>query len=226
MTFTHATLFALSIGAALPASAALTVTNFTNVTLANSQVESGGDTSDNPDVTGGLGGVLVSYTETGSNGYNCCGGRLGTYGAHNLNDGDVGGSPTSQDGFYAIPDTGVAAVDITFTGGATTLAGIAIYNGYGNRDDGTYVLRDGAGNTLGGWTISGTLIGTNDGMDSFWLTFNTPVTTNRLFIDTVVGDCCSTPSFREIQVFGVPEPGTASVLLLGLAGVTLRRRRA
>ncbi len=209
------------------ASAALTMTNFTNVTLAASQVESGPDDSSNPDVTGGLGGMLVTYTETGSNAYGCCGGRLGTYGVHNLNDGDIGVSATNQDGTYAIPNSGPGAVVITFAGGPTLIGGVSIYNGYANRDDGAYTLKDAAGNVLGGWTISGTGPGgSNDGMDSFWLTFNTPVNTNGLVIDTVVGDCCATPTFREIQVFqAVPEPGSAVALTLaGLAFASRRRR--
>ncbi len=214
---------ALSLALCASASAAVTMTDLTNVTLAASQIETGPDNSDNPDVTGGLGGVLVSYTETGSNAYGCCGGRPGTYGAHNLNDGDIGGSPTNQDGFYAIPDSGPGAVVITFTGGPALISGVAIYNGYANRDDGAYTLKDAAGNVLGGWTLSTPLGATNDGMDSFWLTFNTPVSTNGLVIDTVVGDCCGTPSFREIQVFAVPEPGTA--VALTLAGLTIAGRR-
>ncbi len=200
------------------------MTNFTNVTLAGSQVEVDGDTSGNPDVTGGLGGPLVTYTETGLNAYSCCAGRLGNYGVLNLNDGDIGSSPVNQDGLFAIPDSGPGAVDITFSGGATLISGIAIYNGYGNRDDGDYLLKDGAGNVLGGWTISGTGGADNNGVDSLWLTFNTPVNTNRLVIDTIVGDCCGTPSFREIQVFAVPEPAASVVLLLAATGL-LRRRR-
>lgn len=219
----------LSAGLCASAPAAITMTDLTNVTLAASQVESGGDTSDNPEVTGGLGGPIIAYTETGSNGYDCCGGRVGTYGAHNLNDGDIGVSPTNQDGFYAIPTSGAGAVVISFTGGPTTIAGIAIYNGYANRDDGNYQLSDGLGNVLGGWSIAtdaALLGGSNNGMDSFWLTFNSPVTTDRLVIDTAVGDCCGTPSFREIQVFGIPEPSVLSVMLVGFAGLLGIRRRS
>ncbi|MFN0125909.1 MAG: PEP-CTERM sorting domain-containing protein [Verrucomicrobiales bacterium] len=207
-----------------PAFGAVALTNTTNITLAASQVEVGGDTTDNPDVTGGLAGFVVSYTETGANDYGCCGGRGGTYGLGNLNDGDVGVGIAS-DGTYAIPTSGPGAVDITFGGGVQSITSIAIYNGYANRDDGAYTLKDGAGTVLGAWTISATGPGgSNDGMDSFWLTFNTPVNTNRLVIDTVVGDCCGTPSFREIQVFAVPEPSAAALLLAGLALVGRRRR--
>ena len=213
----------LTLTASLPA--ALTLTNTANITLAASQVEIGGDVSDNPDVTGGLAGMLVTYTETGTNDYGCCGGRNGTYGLGNLNDGDIGlGVPS--DGTYAIPSSGLGAVNITFTGGAQSITSIAIYNGYGNRDDGDYVLKDGTGTVLGGWTITPTAGASNEGVDSFWLAFNTPVFTDRLVIDTAVGDCCGTPTFREIQVFAVPEPTTTSILVTGLAALGLRRRRA
>jgi len=213
-----------AFGLAGSASGALTMTNLANVTLAASQTETGGDTSDNPDVTGGLGGILVSYTEIGSNAYGCCGGRPGTFGVSNLNDGDVGGAPTNQDGSYAIPDTGAAAVDIGFS--LQLISGIAIYNGYTNRDDGDYVLKDGAGNVLGAWSIFTGSGASNDGADSFWLTFNTPVLTDRLVIDTIVGDCCGTPSFREIQVFAaIPEPSATLAMFAGLACLASRRRR-
>ncbi len=185
------------------AMAGVTVTDTANVTLALTQVEADGDTTPNPNVTRVLGGVPVPYTETGTNAYNCCGGRAGTYGIHNLNDGDIGAA--NSDGTYALPTSGPGAVVITFTGGVTTLTGVAIYNGYGNRDDGNYTLKDGAGNVLGAWTIAGTIGGTNAGMDSFWFTFKTPVTTNRLVIDTAMTTDNNTPSFREIQVFA---PGT------------------
>ena len=197
----------LTLTASLPA--ALTLTNTANITLAASQVEIGGDVSDNPDITGGLAGMMVTYTETGANAYGCCGGL---------------GVPS--DGTYAIPSSGLGAVDITFTGGAQGITSIAIYNGYGNRDDGDYVLKDGAGTVLGGWTITPTAGASNEGVDSFWLAFNTPVFTDRLVIDTAVGDCCGTPTFREIQVFAVPEPTTASILVTGLVALGLRRRRA
>ena len=192
----------VSMAALLPARAVVTVTDSANIAVAASQVEAGGDTSNNPEVTGGLAGALVPYTETGSNAYSCCGGRAGTYGIGNLNDGDIGEAPTSQDGTFAIPDTGAGMVEITFDAGTKTIGSIAIYNGYTNRDSGTYVLKDGAGNVLGGWTIDTPIDpGSNDGVDSFWLHFTAPVTTDRLIIDGVIADCCSTPSFREIQVF-------------------------
>jgi len=182
--------------------AEITMTNEANARLAAHQVESGGDTTENPDVTGNLVvGAPLSYTETGGNDYGCCGGRDGNYGAHNLNDGDVGLDAPS-DGTYAIPTSGEGMVEITLDGGQSSIGGIAIYNGYGNRDDGDYTLLDGMGNIIASWTISNTLGATNDGVDSFYLQFNTPVLTDRLIIDGQVGDCCGTASFREIQVFG------------------------
>jgi len=111
-------------------------------------------------------------------------------------------------------------------GEVKTLSGIAVYNGYTDRDDGTYVLKDGAGNTLGGWSITGTAGGTNDGADSFWLTFNSPVTTNRIVLDTTSADVYTTNSFREIQVFeggvstgGVPNAG--GLQITDAANITL-----
>lgn len=192
----------LGLLATLPLRSEVVLIDETNATLAVSQVEEGGDTTDNPDVVEGISvGPLLTYTETGTNDYGCCGGRDGTYGAANLNDGDIGPGVPS-DGTYAIPTSGDAMVEITFDAGITAVGGIAIYNGYGNRDDGTYTLRDGAGTLIASWTISATPGATNNSMDSFYLRFKTPVTTNRLIIDGQVGDCCGTASFREIQVFG------------------------
>jgi hypothetical protein len=187
---------------AAPLRSEIIMVDETNATLAVSQIEIDGDTSENPDVVADRSvGQRLSFTETGTNDYGCCGGREGTYGLGNLNDGDIGvGVPS--DGTYAIPTSGEGMVDITLDAGVAAVGGIAIYNGYGNRDDGTYSLRDGAGNLIASWTISATPGASNSGVDSFYLQFKAPVTTNRLVIDGQVGDCCGTASFREIQVFG------------------------
>jgi len=182
--------------ASFPAKAALTITDNTNLALANSQVEEGGDGTENPDVTGDEAMTLVPFSETGSNAYGCCGPN---YGAANLNDGDVGAG-VSSDGTYAIADNAGSPVLLNF-GEDVTIAGIAIYNGYVNRDDGTYMLLDGDGNTIGAWEVVTGGGGSNNGADSFWLEFPAPVTTEALQIAYTVGDCCGTPSFREIQVF-------------------------
>ncbi len=200
-----------------PAMATVVFTDTSNVTVANTQIETGGDTTENPDVTGGMAGPLISYTEIGMNTYSCCG---APFMADNLNDGDVGTGVIS-DGTYAIPDGGGAPVVLGF-GSTVTLGSISIYNGYINRDDGSYVLSDGGGNTLGGWTIATGPGASNDGADSFWLTFNTPVVTDRLAITYTVTDI--TPSFREIQVFApVPEP--RALALLAMVGLPLLARR-
>lgn len=190
-----------ALGFASPLTAEITLTDETNATLAVSQTETEGDTSENPDVTTALPvGPLLGFTETGTNDYGCCGGRDGTYGLGNLNDGDIGlGVPS--DGTYAIPSTGPAMVDITLSAGRAAIGGIAIYNGYGNRDDGLYTLRAGDGTLIAVWSIANTPGAANNGVDSFFLRFKTPVVTDRLIIDGEVADCCGTPSFREIQVF-------------------------
>ncbi len=180
----------------------LTFTDTSNITLANAQIESGSDASSNPDVINAPTGQSLSYTASGL--FNTFG--TGTYGAHNLNDGDVGASPTNQDGYYAIPNAGPNSLVLDL-GGTQTLTSIAIYNGYGNRTDGDYTLRDGDGNVLGSWTVSGTTGYTNNGVHSFWLTFDAPVTTDRLVFDTTNADPDAgqyTNSYREIQIFGEP----------------------
>lgn len=208
MTISHRsaslfTLIFLSVcGPASIARAEVVLTDDTNAVLAASQIEEGGDTSENPDLLATINvGALISYTEAGDNDYGCCGGRDGNYGAHNLNDGDVGEGQAS-DGTYAIPTTGPAMVVLAFDAGSVAVGGIAIHNGYANRDDGSYTLRDANGTLIASWTIANTPGATNDGVDSFYLQFKTPVTTTRLVIDGEGGDCCGTPSFREIQVFG------------------------
>jgi hypothetical protein len=176
-----------------PATPSIVITDATNIALSSSQVELGDDTTSNPDVTGGLAGTLIEYTDSGS--FTCCG---ASFLGDNLDDGDIGVG-ISSDGTYAIPDSGSLNLDL---GSPVTIGSIAIYNGYTNRDDGTYTLRDGGANTLGAWTIStATGAGTNAGVDSFWLNFDPPVSTDSLEIDASSSDVGSTVSYREIQVF-------------------------
>lgn len=180
--------------------AGMVLTDTSNITLANAQVEAGPDNSSNPDVVNGNAGTMLTYIASGQfNGFPAA----GTYGSHNLNDGDVGASSTNQDGFYAIPNAGANSLVLDL-GGPTTVTSIAIYNGYGNRTDGDYTLKDGDGNVLGGWTISDTGGATNNGVHSFWLVFDAPVTTDMLVFDTTDADNDgqNTNSYREIQVFG------------------------
>ena len=179
----------------LPTHAGITMTNTTNITLAASQTEVGAGATDNPEVTGGLAGPPLTYTASGSF-------YAGDYGAVNLNDGDIGTGNIS-DSKYAITNGGTLTLDF---GTPKTLYGIAIYNGYTNRDEGTYTLKDGAGNILGAWTIA-TATGNydNDGADSFWLKFNTPVNSSSLVLETTTTPTdYDSHSYREIQVFDVP----------------------
>jgi VCBS repeat-containing protein len=191
----------------------LSITNFANISLANSQVEIGADTTSNPEVSGGAAGTLVAYTPSGN--FNTDAPPV--YGPANLNNGDVGLANPSN-GIYAIPASG-SPVTLDF-GSTKTITSIAIYNGYCNRDNGSYVLTDASNNLLGAWTIStpdqtqgGTA--TNHGADSFWLTFNTPVTTNHLLLSATTTETFgppphNTPSYREIQVFDNNTPPTVA----------------
>lgn len=177
--------------------AGLTLLDQANITLAAIQIETGGDGTPNPDLITGPVGAPISYTATGAF-------LNGTYGVTNLNDGDVGAGVAS-DGLYAIPYQGSPSMVLDL-GGTQTLGSIALHNGYGNRDDGIYTLRDGAGTVLGQWSVSGTPGGTNNGVHSIWLTFDTPVTTDSLRLDVLSFDAQGTVSFREIQLFGVAAP--------------------
>lgn len=207
-----------------PLVAGVIITNFTNISLTNSQVEVGGDTSDNPNVVNGPVGALVSYTASST-----AGSLASPYNLPNLNDGDIGMGILS-DGTYGIPFNGTLTLAFSQ---ATTIRSIAIYNGYTNRDDGSYLLQDAANNLLGAYTISGTTGFTNAGADSFWLTFTTPVTTTALQLSFNVSNADNqTASFREIQVFGpetaVPEPASSVLALCGIfcsVGGWVARRR-
>ena len=199
---------------------ALTITNTNNITLANSQVESGGNTSANPNVVNGSVGPLLSYTATGSF-------LSSTFGADKLSNGDIGAGIPSP-GQYAIVNAGAGTLTLDF-GSTTTLTSISIYIGYRNRDDASYTLKDGAGTILGAWQINnGNAIASNQSTDSFWLTFDTPVLTDKLVFDTSKfgGESNPTVSYREIQVFTtVPEPSTAVLHGGGLLGLAARGRR-
>lgn len=187
--------------------AVVTITNPLNITMRNFQTETGGDTTANPNVVNGTVGPLITYTPSNTTGI-CCG---GTYDLSNLSDGDIGIGVLS-DGTYGLPNNGGT---MTLAFGAMRLVdSLAIYDGYGNRDDGTYTIRDGAGNLLGVWTITGTPGADNNGVDSFWLGFTSPVLTNALQIQIATTDI--TPSFREIQVFAaaVPEPTTVMMWII------------
>jgi hypothetical protein len=210
-------------GAAATARGAVTFTDTTNIVVANRQVESGGDTSANPVVVNGAVGAAIAYGPPNS-GY-CC---SDAYGPQNFDDGDVGVGVAS-DGFYAIPNQGRLTFDFPFpTAPPVAVGSIAIYGGYGDRVDGDYVLEDGLGGArLGAWTISGTAGTTNDGVDSFWLTFKTPVVTSTLVL-VASGVEGGAPSFREVDVFAPAVPEPSAVVALGGAvvwGVAGRRRR-
>ena len=174
----------------------IVIDNSVNITLAASQFGTSLNAEQIPDVTGGIAGALIPFTETGTNLYNApgVGGRAGANGIHNLNDGDIG-TAVPTDGSFAIPNHGSDAVVMSLTGGTQTVTSIAIYHGYGNRDVAEFVLKDGVGNTLGEWHSTGTNI-----TNAYWITFPTPVTTDRLIIETSLPGSI-TPSFREIQVF-------------------------
>jgi cysteine-rich repeat protein len=188
-------LLALSPG---DAQAAVTPTDTTNIALTNARTETGGNATENPDVTGGAGGAVVAYTESGS--FTCCG---GSFLGDNLDDGDVG-LGIGSDGLYAIPDAGTLTLDF---GSSQTIGSIAIYNGYTNRDDGTYTLRDDGTNVLGAWTIAtGTGSSSNDGADSIWIHFPTPVTTSLLTLEATSTEGTLTPSYREIVVMAPALP--------------------
>jgi PEP-CTERM motif len=214
----------LAVSGADRAHASIMLTNTSNITLANSQFESGANTSENPDVTGGAGGPIVSYTATGS-------AAGGNFGLANLNDGDVGAGNASDGTYTIMKPLGGAQLRLSFAG-TVNLGGIAIYNGYGNRDEGLFTLFDDAGVTLGAWEINDTAPVRND-VDSFWLTFNTTVTTSYLTVQAVATDSfgANTVSYREIQAFGaaapVPEPSSLLVFagLCVCVGAWQRKRK-
>jgi VCBS repeat-containing protein len=147
-------------------------------------------------------GPLITYTSMGTF-------PIENYKADKLNNGDVG-TGVASNGLYAIPQEGDL---VLFFGTTQTLGSIAIHNGYTNRDDGSYTLKDGSGNVLGSWTVSTpNNNGSNDGAHSFWLNFKAPIVTDRLIITCDSFDFGGTTSYREIQIFG-GAPSTTSGML-------------
>lgn len=212
-------------------SAGVIINTSANILLANSQVESGGDTSANPNVVNGSVGSLLSYTATSQHGF-----FSNLYGPANLSNGDIGAGVVST-GYYAIALENGAGTGgrlmLTFAG-VKRVDSLAIYNGYGNRDDGTYFIQDAASTLHGSYTISGTGGVTNNGVDSVWVKFKSAIETSALVIDfDITTSDLNTSSFREIQVFGsdatpVPEPTTfvlTAASMLGMIRYQFRRRR-
>jgi len=121
---------------------------------------------------------------------------------------DAGPPDNTLPGFY---NDGSGSVTGIINISDRTVGSIAIYNGYTNRDDGTYTLLDDAANVLGSWTITTTSgDNSNDAADSFWLAFDPLVTTSSLTVSISANGGQSTVSFREIQVMApvaaVPQP--------------------
>ncbi|MEP1208256.1 MAG: VCBS domain-containing protein [Rhizobiaceae bacterium] len=191
--------------------AGLTVDPTSDFSLANAQIETGTSSDATDNVVNGPVGSLLAYTATGlTSGEGSAPGHPGfggtDYDLFNLNDGDA--NSAGGDGFHAIPNAGANSLVLDL-GSEQTIYSIAIYNGYTNRDDGTYTLKDGDGNILGNWTISGTPLpgAPNNPVHSFWLTFDQPVTTDTLVFDTTTTDFDGgqhTNSYREIEIYGVP----------------------
>ena len=174
----------------------VSITDDANITLREHVWEAGATQAVNTQFPVVAESGLVPYTATGL--FNCCGPN---YGATNLNDGDVG---TTSDGLFAIPSAGQNAVVMDF-GSDVSISGVAIYNGYGNRDDGDYTLKSADGTVLGSWRIGGAV----GGVDSFWLAFDSDIITSQLILDTS-GNENGTSSFREIQVLkGAPVESVA-----------------
>ncbi len=192
-------LMTVSSTAKAQATGGLTLNDATNLSVAAHRTETDNNESQNPDITGGLGGYPAGFDpySTGAN-FDCCGTE---FGAGNLRDNDVGANfayGRYSDGSYAIPKAGKLTLNLNQP---RLLTGIAIYNGYTNRDDGTYRLLDGWGQVLGSWTISTPAgEGSNSGADSFWLRFKNPVMTDKLVLETTSTDLDATNSYREIVV--------------------------
>ena len=144
---------------------------------------------------------------------------------------------TANGGHFDINNNN-SILSLTFSS-TTTINSLAIYDGYDNRDDGTYTIGTSAsGTALATYTIVST--NTNSSItntDDILLSFATPLVLTAgqsITIGFTNGtDTQNTDSFDDIQVFtstATPEPSTYAMLALGLGGLVafqrLRRARA
>jgi len=58
----------------------------------------------------------------------------------------------------------------------------------------------------GAWTVSTSGVGTNEGVDSFCLTFTAPVSADKLMYSTTSTDAQNSNSYREARAFGTVLP--------------------
>lgn len=204
--------------------AAIVLTDATNLSLTATEVSGNATVFADNDITGGLAGTLINYTPIASNDWLAAG-----FAGNKLFEGNAGPDGSNTGTSFAIANgPGAGTVTLALAGGSQPVSSIAIYNGYGNRDNGTYTLRDDSG-TLGAWTIA-TSGSTHTSADNFWLTFDTPVTTANLFIDYVGSDFEGTVSFAAIQpYYNIPEPSTYAALLgfvMGFVALRAKSRRS
>ena len=166
-------------------------------------------------------GALIPYTVTDTTLFFP---STGNYGAADLNNGDAGDTTTMGTGLNAIVSPGTFTLTLSAT---STVGYIAIYDGYTDRNDGTYTSSLTSGGTttnLGSYTIKNNATTGTDTQnnDNILFQLNTPLSAGAVNITyaQTAGDTQNTASFREIQIFAVPEPGTYA-LLLGGAGLLL-----
>ena len=191
----------------LHASAAqdVTLTDSTDLTLTTDATPTG-DFTDVTPVTG----TAQAYVAVASN--------LAyppNYTTLQLNEGINGpaANDTATGGIYNIDNAGTLTLTFALP---TTVSSVALYFGYGGRENGTYALTTASSADLGAFTLTQGASG-SAGIDDLLLTLPTPVTTTGLTL--TMSNLPNTASFEDIQVFGsaaVPEPTTFALTLAGV----------